>query len=353
MSNFIFDASNRHQHYLERFKTGEVNNLAPFLKRLEDQLILRLSKAKTFNSQKRIQAVLAQIHNDSLGILTEYSEQLGIDLEDFSQAEAEFTATTLAKEIGLETAVPSNTQVTAAVKARPFNSRLLRDVLTDFPKNQAKFIRNSVAMGFAEGRTNQEIIKDVIGTSELNFKDGSLQVTRNDAARMVRTSVQHTATVAQQEVYKKNSDIVKKYAWVSVLDSRTSPTCQKRDGEVYPVGKGPLPPAHPNCRSTTVPVFKGETKIVDDQEVLDLKTGTRSSRGDEGGQQVSIKNDYNSWLGRQSKSFQVDALGKSKAELFRKGGLTVDKFVDRLDKPLTLEQLKATFPTAWEKANLT
>ena len=108
-----------------------------------------------------------------------------------------------------------------------------------------------------------------------------------------------------------------------------------------------------NCRSMTVPVFAGETIIEDDQEVLDLKGGTRSSKGDDGGKQVSVKNNYNSWLGKQSKSFQVDALGKTKAELFRKGGLTVDKFVDRLDNPLTLEELKQTFPTAWEKANLT
>ena len=45
-------------------------------------------------------------------------------------------------------------------------------------------------------------------------------------------------------------------------------------------------------------------------------------------------------------------LGKAKAELFRKGGLTVDKFVDRFDKPLTLEELRLTYPTAWEKADL-
>jgi hypothetical protein len=107
-----------------------------------------------------------------------------------------------------------------------------------------------------------------------------------------------------------------------------------------------------NCRSTTVAVFRGETHEVDGVERLNLTNGTRSSKGDEGGQQVNVSNTYNSWLGKQSKTFQVDALGRSRAELFRKGGLTVDKFVDRLDKPLTLEELKATYPTAWEKANL-
>ena len=353
MSNEIFDAENRHQHYLERFKTGEVNSLSAFLKKVEESLILQLSKSNTFTSRKRIRTILDRIRKDSEFFLTEYVQQLTLDLEGFGEAEAEFTATALSNEVNLQTTVPTAGQVATAAKARPFTSKLLLEELKDFPKDQARLIRNNVATGFAEGRTNQQIIQDVIGTSELKFKDGSMQVTRNAAARMVRTSIQHTATVAKEAVYKSNSDIVKQYAWVSTLDSRTSPTCQKRDGQVYAVGKGPLPPAHPNCRSTTVPVFKGETKDVDGVTKLDLETGTRSSKGLDGGKQTSIKNDYNSWLTRQPKQFQVDALGKSRAELFRKGGLTVDKFVDRLDQPLTLEQLKNTFPAAWGKANLT
>ena len=351
-SHFIFDAQSRHQHYLERYKTGEINRLNPFLKQLEARLIKRLSGQQTFRSRQRTLNVLKSIYEDSLTSLDEYTAQLLLDLESFGEAEAEFTAKTVSKGLAVETTLPATEQIIAAAKARPFNSKLLRDELKDFPVQQARYIRNSVATGFAEGRTNQQIIADVIGTSELKFKDGDIQLTRNTAKRLVHTSIQHTAAVAQQETYKKNSDIVKQYAWVSTLDSRTSPTCQKRDGQVYTVGKGPLPPAHPNCRSTTTPVFKGETAMVDGVERLDLETGTRSSKGTSGGKQVSIKNNYNTWLSKQSKAFQVDTLGKAKAELFRKGGLTVDKFVDRFDKPLTLEELRLTYPTAWEKADL-
>lgn len=353
MDSFIENAESRHQHYLERFKTGEYNSLLPFLKRLEAQLILRLSKSKTFKSQKRIRELLSQIQKDAEIILAEYSGQLTLDLGEFATAEGEFTAKTITKGVSLDTTVPSPIQLIAAANARPFNSTLLKDSLKDFPKTQAKFIRNSVAQGFAEGATNAQIINDVIGSSELNFKDGSMQITRNAASRLVRTSIQHTAMTAKQAVYAQNSDIIKKYAWISTLDSRTSPTCKARDGRVYIIDKGPLPPAHPNCRSTTIPVFKGDSIIEDGQEQLNLEIGTRSSKGDSGGKQVSVKNNYNSWLGKQSKSFQVDALGETKAELFRKGGLTVDKFVDRLDKPLTLDELKNTYPTAWEKAKLT
>ena len=46
----------------------------------------------------------------------------------------------------------------------------------------------------------------------------------------------------------------KRYRWVSVMDHRTSAICKERNGRIFVAGKGPLPPAHMRCRSTTVPV---------------------------------------------------------------------------------------------------
>ena len=293
LNNFDFDAESRHQHYLERYKTGEYNSLLPFLKRVEESLILQLSKAKTFKSQERINKLLATIQRDTQLLLEEYTGQLSLDLVELGKAEADFTVATLAQSQDLDFVTPSVTQITAAVKARPFNSVLLKDELKDFSTKQAKFIRNNVALGFAEGQTNQQIIKSVIGSSDLNFKDGSMQVTRNAASRMVRTAVQHTAAVAKSKVYADNDDLIDKYAWVSTLDSRTSPTCQARDGRVYVLGKGPLPPAHYNCRSTTIAVFDEDIKKVDGEEKLDLSGGTRPMRNEDGGATVNIKNDYN------------------------------------------------------------
>jgi len=353
MANFIFDTEARHQHYLERYKTGEVNNLSKFIVTLENKLIVNLSKTKKVTSRKRIKDTLKLIQTDAVDLLTQYSEQLQVDLEDLSLQEAEFVGATLAKSVEREEfTVPSLAQLKVAANARPFTNKILKEELKDFPRNQARLIRNAVSMGFAEGKSNAEIIKDVIGTADLNFKDGTMQVTRNAAGRMTRTSVQHIAAIARAQAYEANSDIISKYAWVSVLDGRTSPTCQARDGNVYVVGKGPLPPAHPNCRSTTVAVFDEDINVEDGQEKLDLTKGLRPDKGDDGKGKTNVSNDYNSWLGRQSKKFQDDTLGPTKAKLFRKGGLSVDKFVDRLDQPLTLAELRATFPSSWSKAGL-
>lgn len=51
---------------------------------------------------------------------------------------------------------------------------------------------------------------------------------------------------------------IDEYEWLSVLDNRTSDICRSRSGKRYLYGKGPLPPAHPNCRSMIVPVVAGE-----------------------------------------------------------------------------------------------
>lgn len=49
---------------------------------------------------------------------------------------------------------------------------------------------------------------------------------------------------------------IEEYEWVSVLDNRTSDICRSRSGQRYKYGDGPLPPAHPNCRSCIVPVIE-------------------------------------------------------------------------------------------------
>jgi SPP1 gp7 family putative phage head morphogenesis protein len=46
----------------------------------------------------------------------------------------------------------------------------------------------------------------------------------------------------------------KKYRYVATLDSRTSSICAALDGREFEYGKGPMPPQHFNCRSTTVPI---------------------------------------------------------------------------------------------------
>src|SRR5690606_11496937 len=166
---------------------------------------------------------------------------------------------------------------------------------------------------------------------------------KRDANAMVRTSPQHVNTSAQQMVYEDNADIVEGYIWISTLDGRTSQTCRSLDGQFFRPGKGPVPPIHINCRSSTIPKLTG----------IDLLSET--TRASKGGQ-VPATQTYYDWLKKQPAKFQDDALGVTRASLFRKGGLSAQEFarlnLDKNFQPLTLEEMRQKNPAAFKRAGI-
>ncbi len=342
------DIYSRHAHFLEQFKNGEVKKFLPFLNRVARSLRSELLKTQTVNSKARIKAKLNFVESLVLTEFGAFADQLSEQLDLLAVNEGEFSADTLGKLKAVETVLPSAAQLIAAVKARPFNNKILKDYLKDFSRDQARQIRNAVSTGFFEGKTTPQIIKEVVGTVSARYNDGLLKQTRASAERIVRTAVNHTSSVARDLTQQENSDIAPYYEWVSTLDGRTSNICKKLDGTVYRVGKGRLPPAHFNCRSTTAPLFADEVSRADGELTKKDIGGKRASKDG----QVSANLTYGEWLEKQSKKFQVEALGEARAKLFRDGGLTLDKFVNDADQTLTLDQLKSKYPTAWDKADL-
>ncbi len=59
----------------------------------------------------------------------------------------------------------------------------------------------------------------------------------------------------------------------------------------------------------------------------------------------------------QPEAFQIDALGKTRAKLFRDGGLSPEEFGDlqlgNNFKPMTLKQMQEKMPNVFEKAGVT
>jgi SPP1 gp7 family putative phage head morphogenesis protein len=340
------DVAGRHQHFLEQYINGQVKEFLPFLRRVVADLKKELLKTTTVTSKARIEAKLKIVESIITDNMNSYTAIFNEQARAFAVSEAAFAQSTLVQSIGLNTVLPSEAQLWAAVNARPFDNKLLKEALNDFTRKQSRLIKNAISTGFYEGKTTPDIIREVVGTRKLKYKDGILNITRNEAERTVRTALNHTASVARAKTFEDNSDLIPYYEWVSTLDGRTSNVCKSLDGTVYKVGKGKLPPAHQNCRSSTAPLLRDE---VNAKSMKKLAIGGK--RASMNGQ-VSADLNYGDWLKRQSKDFQDKALGKTRAELFRKGGLSLDKFVNDADQTLTLEQLKTTYPTAWGKAKL-
>ena len=136
-------------------------------------------------------------------------------------------------------------------------------------ESQAQRFNTIVRTGILTGEPTPQIARRLIGG--LNF--GQLAKTARQQAlaggeltkmadhqvlTIVRTSVQQVANAASEQVYKANTDITKKYRYVATLDSRTSAICRSLDGKEFEYGRGPEPPVHFNCRSTTIPIIDYE-----------------------------------------------------------------------------------------------
>lgn len=334
------DPFSRHAHYLEQYFNGESDKINAFLRRIARHLRLELTKTQTVISQRRINALLdftEQLVNNEL---KDFTGELAEQIELFAVSESEFAMGTLQQIKDYDFTLPAPGQLRAAVYARPFNNSLLKDYLSEFSKTQARMVRDAVSMGFYEGKTTQQIVQGIIGTKSQQYKNGILNVARTSGERMVRNALSHTSNVARATFFDDNIDLVPFYEWVSTLDGRTSPICRSLDGKVFKTNKGRLPPAHHNCRSTTSPLF------AEDVDSKGNKLAIGGKRASMNGQ-VSADLSYNDWLKGQSKEFQYDLLGSTKAKLFREGGFTMDKFVNNRGQSLTLDQLKTKYPIVW------
>jgi hypothetical protein len=178
-----------------------------------------------------------------------------------------------------------------------------------------------------------------------------------------------------------NQDLFSEEQFVATLDARTTPVCRSLDGKRYPVGKGPIPPLHFNCRSLRVPVLDGDAlgkrpfvaatkaqllREYAEREGLKVpKTREALPRGHKGAFDAFARmrvrqltgrapgrTTYQEWLSTQSAAFQDDVLGKTRARLFREGGLTLDKFVNRRGDEIPLSELARLHAAAFRAAGL-
>ena len=224
--------------------------------------------------------------------------------------------------------------------------------------SQHELLSKTVNNGLLIGRTTQEISKELRG--RLDFEEvGTLasikqkggvatKLANNQIETIVRTSINQVSNSAAIAVYRNNSDITDRYRYVATLDTRTSPICSRLDGQVFTYGKGPTPPQHFNCRSTTVPLVKEAflKRFGVTQEDFEEGAQRPSKTGlAQKGKMVPANENYASWLSKQPSEIQDEVFGKKKGVIYRsqlrkKDPTTVlREFVRSDGSELTLEEL--------------
>lgn len=329
------DAVTLHQIYVGRYSTSVANRLIAILNRADKSLIAQIEEVirdapESFKAT-RLDQLLKSVNNLLKSIYGEVGNEFQASLRQFAKNESHFNLALMdgvvkRAQVTARLASVSPNTVYAAAMARPFQGVLLKEALTGIEAGIAKKIRETIRMGIVEGRTNAQMVRSIMGSKANGYADGLLDWSRRSVDSLVRTAVNHTSNVARQESYGANSDILRGWMFVATLDSRVTLTCASLNGKIFPIGEGPQPPRHWGCRSTSIPMLKGQDKLF----------GQRASKDGP----VDANLSFSDWLRNQPKGVQDDILGPTRAELFRTKKLQVDRFTDSRGNVLTLDDLK-------------
>ena len=122
-------------------------------------------------------------------------------------------------------------------------------------------LQNDLLVGIMSGKSEKKMAEDIMNRCAV----GAFE-----ARRLVRTEACYIANQAELDGYRQTG--IESYEFSAVLDSRTSDLCEEQNGKVYEVTKAVpgknLPPMHPFCRSTTLPVLPSEEEL--DREIAEL-----------------------------------------------------------------------------------
>lgn len=378
----FLDAMIRHQIYLMRLSGKVRNDIFKLLEATEADMqaeILRRLKnigdsGLTPSNITKMNALIKVLRAMRQAAWKQAEQAWIDDMIDLAKSEPAFVAG-IAKTVAPVTLImdlPTTRQLKSIVTSRPFEGRTLRQWARSLAATDLRRMEDAIKIGMVQNENNAQIARRVASAANLS---------KNNAASVTRTAVNHVANQAKQDFFKANPLSFAKEMYVATLDSNTTAICQSLDGKMFEMGKGRIPPVHFNCRSIRVAILNDQVlgnrpmKPVTERQLLrefTKKEGipTVTSRGalprgyrgsfDKFGRQrtrelvgrVPANVNYQDFLKRQSASFQNDVLGNTKGRLFRRGGLTVDNFVNRVGDELTLSQLASRHSDAFRKAGL-
>lgn len=385
------DAMIRHQINLQRVSSGIVKQIHEVLNATEQDIAAqirgRLAASSGLDSPAdvaRMQGLLDRLEALRTTTWETLDEVWEKQIMAIAVAEPKFLANQLdtTSPVVLDLSMPALATLKAIVKSTPFEGRTLEGWAQTIADQDIRRMEAQIRLGMTAGEDSATIARRVVGSARMAGTDGVTQITRRNAEAITRTAVNFIANLARRKFIMDNAEVFSEEMFLAVLDSRTTPICRSLDGDLYEVGKGPIPPLHFGCRSTRVPVLDGQAignrpfKASTEKQLLrefaaanslekvptsraDLPHGTKGrfdawarGRVNELTGQVPASVNYQEWLSGQSKAFQDDVLGPTRAKLFRDGDLTLDKFVNRQGDELTLAELASRQAEAFRAAGL-
>jgi SPP1 gp7 family putative phage head morphogenesis protein len=336
--SFLIDASARHAVFLQRFAGGLSGEVQQILDEMRQDIERIFAGEPTDLRGDRVAAVLGRAQSTIELRLNSLSQRVIEQITELAASEAAFSVNMLTEASTVPAVAVPIASVMAGVLRTGMDTPIgpaqltIAEALAAFSRAKSREIRQTIADMVGQGATLPEIsraVSDLINTRQKRHAD-----------TLTRTIVNHTSSRARHAALEENAGLLEGYEWVAVLDLRTTLICGGRDGMTYRVGRGPLPPAHWNCRSTIAPV------VADEFQKKRLP-GFKKPTG-----KITPETTYGEWLKQQTAGFQDEALGPTRAKLFREGGLTVDRFRNETGVTYTLLRLQELEPLAFDRARV-
>lgn len=235
----VVEALARHTSYLYRSASETNNRIMKIIddagKSLASELSDRLDNltpgefqalirhkpgSRTDRLPTRVQGVVKYIDQWASALGEEITARFNQDGEELAGHEVEYTKEMMASVL-TETAAVSITASEAYRSAldQPVLGQFVEDMLSGISEDTRQRVYARIREGVGQGETNQQIVRSLRGTQALNYKDGTLQATRNAAERVVRTGRNHISNVAYVDTYAALG--VEYVVWTSTLDGRT------------------------------------------------------------------------------------------------------------------------------------
>lgn len=153
-------------------------------------------------------------------------------------------------------------QLSELANQKWFDGQRFSDRLWADKRALRRALYKTLTEGVAQGKGLKEMSESFRKTLEANEKV---------VERLIRTEYNRLVNQAILRAYMENG--VEEYEYVAILDERTTETCESLNGKRFRVDAAEpgvnLPPMHPNCRSSTIPIGPATTSVDSATERLD------------------------------------------------------------------------------------
>lgn len=325
--------------------------------------------------RERTERALAEIQRELRAIAPELEKALRGELARVGRDMAVRARLSLVATLGTEAAdlfTPevgiTQQRLRAILTTDPIRGRTLKEHTQTWSASQYNAVRDQIRLGMSAEETTEQITERVLGVkagfqsdttgrmrktggpgAHAIYRGGVLSKAEREAEAIVRTAVTHVSNVGMMETFKANAEVVTGLRFVATLDSRTSVQCMSYDQVVWPLDSPDIqmPPLHVNCRSIIVPEIGWDalglpeppdgTRAARDMRTIDDDELGKRGRGQV--EQIPSSVKAEEWLRAQRESVQDHMLGRRRAELFRRGEVSLRDLIRDDNTVIPLDEL--------------